>query len=253
MSILINVDSKIKESLYKQVVQQIIDLVSSGALNPGGMDLNALEQVCEKESPAFIYTIPNFHNPTGITTDQKHREKLIHICENYRVPLAEDGFEEEMKYFGRVALPVKSIDRRGVVIYLGTFSKILFPGLRIGWIAADRECIQRLVPVQRSTVLAGNHLDQAALEMFCRAGFYDMHVKKMHRTYRKRMNTAITAIKTYFPGDNVSWTVPAGGYVIWVRRTEKNQSETEIISRIKRAGVAVTPGRFHFFGAALSS
>lgn len=213
-----------------------------------GMDLDALDRILDRESPAMIYTIPNFHNPTGITTDQGHRERLLRTCERHEIPLVEDGFEEEMKYFGRAVFPVKSMDHRGVVIYLGTFSKILFPGLRIGWIAADRVCIDHLFLIQRASILSGNQLDQAALDRFCRWGYYDLHVKRMHRIYRKRMQTALKSMKTSLTSGQIEWTQPAGGYTIWIRLKGLEGSEEEILGHLLDHGVMVSPGSSHYYG-----
>jgi len=102
-------------------------------MRPEGMDLSILARAIREERPALIYTMPNFHNPTGVSTGQAHREQLLSLCETHRIPLLEDGYDEEMKYFGRVVLPIKSMDKHRLVIYCGTFSKILFPGVRIGW------------------------------------------------------------------------------------------------------------------------
>lgn len=211
-----------------------------------GMDLAALKEVVKTESPAMIYTMPNFHNPTGITTSQIHREILLSICEKYRIPLVEDGFEEEMKYFGKAALPIKSMDRHRVVIYLGTFSKILFPGLRIGWVAADRDCIEQLAALKFMGDLGGNNVDQAALNLFCRMGHYDLHVKRMHRIFRKRMYTALKCVKKYFPPDSASWTRPIGGYTIWVMLSESPLNPEALADYFEDFGVRIRPGNSHF-------
>ncbi len=213
-----------------------------------GMDLKALEMALSRESPSLIYTMPNFHNPTGITTDQAHREKLLRICEHHRIPLVEDGFEEEMKYFGKSVLPIKSMDRRGVVIYIGTFSKILFPGLRIGWIAADEAFLSRLASIQRASILSGNLLDQAALYRLCAAGHYDLHVRRMHRVYRKRMQTALKAMREHLDPARVEWTQPVGGYTIWLVLKGFRLSEDELVDHLLNRGVAVLPGSTQFHG-----
>lgn len=213
-----------------------------------GMDLNALNNILDQQSPDIIYTMPNFHNPTGITTLQDHREKLLHICEKSRIPLIEDGFEEELKYFGKAVLPIKSMDHGGVVIYIGTFSKILFPGLRIGWIAADKKLISALVPVQRASIISGNLLDQAAVHQFCSMGHYDLHLKRMHRTYRNRMQKAMQAMQTYLNHDQVYWTQPTGGYTIWLKLKHLNKNENSVVEKLIDHGVAVLPGSTHFHG-----
>ncbi len=190
--------------------------------------------------------MPNFHNPTGITTCQVHRERLLSICEKYRIPLIEDGFVEEMKYFGKAVLPIKSMDKYGIVFYLGTFSKILFPGLRVGWIAADRKCIQKLADITHALNISGNVLSHAALYQFCKSGFYELHLKRIHKIYRKRMQTALKAMKENFSGNFVSYTKPAGGYTIWVQINNKDVSEDELIKHLSLYGVAVSPGKIYF-------
>ena len=212
-----------------------------------GMDLDSLENFTRKRKLKLIYTIPNFHNPTGITSIQQHRERLIGICEQYGVPLIEDGFEEEMKYFGKAVLPIKSMDRGGVVVYIGTFSKILFPGLRVGWIAADRECIKRLIPLKRASSLGGSHLLQAALEQFCRRGFYDFHIKRMHRMYRKRMAAALKQMEKEFNNIPVTWITPAGGYTIWIKINRRQIPEYELIRKLWDRGIKITPGSPYYF------
>jgi DNA-binding transcriptional MocR family regulator len=217
-------------------------------MNAEGMDLNALESILFEDTPAILYTMPNFHNPTGITTEQGHRERLLGMCERHGIPLVEDGFEEEMKYFGKAVLPIKSMDNSGVVIYIGTFSKILFPGLRIGWIVANTACIDRLAPIQRASIISGNLLDQAALYRFCSRGHYGLHIKKMHRVYRKRMQKALKSMQMYLNPDHIEWTQPAGGYTIWLLLKGLDCSEDEIVNHLMDQGVAVLPGSTHFCG-----
>ncbi len=189
--------------------------------------------------------MPNFHNPTGITTSQAHREKLLKICEKSRVLLVEDGFEEEMKYLGKAVLPVKSMDYHNIVLYLGTFSKVLFPGLRIGWIAADKKCVEKLCAIKNIGDLSSSSLNQAALHLFCQKGHYDLHLKRVHKVYRKRMYTALRVARENIPNDIVSYTKPLGGYTIWFE-LKHSKSEDEAIQHIYRHGVAVSPGSFYF-------
>jgi DNA-binding transcriptional MocR family regulator len=212
-----------------------------------GMDLDELRRTLDTRSPAFIYTMPNFHNPTGITTNQIHREKLLDICETRKVPLVEDAFEEEMKYFGKVPLPIKSMDNHHMVVYLGTFSKILFPGIRVGWIAAEKSLIQRLLAIKKFSDLSSNNLVQAALHLFLKEGYYDRHVKRMRREFRKRMTIALTALKEQLsPFDRVVWKEPAGGYLIWLRFDGTRMSSPEMRRLFLEHGVNLVPGS-HFF------
>lgn len=211
-----------------------------------GVDLDALQRRFESDRPALFYTIPNFHNPTGITTGQVHRERLLDLARNYRVPLVEDGFEEEMKYFGRAVLPIKSMDRDGVVIYVGSFSKVLFPGIRVGWVAADAGCIRRLAEIRRATQLTGNPLIQAGLAEFCACGDYDAHIGRMHRAFRKRMQTALRQLRSELPDTAVRWTQPSGGYTVWLKLPDGPDTESQWLDRFRQHRVRLAPGSGHF-------
>ncbi|MCX6570618.1 MAG: PLP-dependent aminotransferase family protein [Candidatus Aminicenantes bacterium] len=209
-----------------------------------GMDLGQLERVLNEEAVSFVYTIPNFQNPTGLTTSHNHREKLLNICIKHRVPIVEDGFDEEMKYSGILPLPIKSIDEKNIVLYLGTFSKILFPGLRIGWVTADKDCIRRLTALKRTSDLRCGNLTQTALAYFCQQGYYDLHLRRLHRIFRNRLEVALQTMKDHFP-KTTSWTRPKGGYSIWVRMPKK-MSPIQLHEHMSRYKVGVSPGGYYF-------
>jgi len=212
-----------------------------------GLDLAHLKRALKKTQLAFLYTMPNFQNPTGITTSQDHREKLLSICEMHQIPIVEDGFEEEMKYFGKVALSIKSMDENKIVIYIGTFSKVLFPGIRVGWIAAEEECIKRLRAIKRFEDLSPNNVLQAAVYEFCAQGHYDLHIRRMHRIFRKRMQAALTALDKDVPKENIKWTVPNGGYLIWVELAVPPENEEFFRGILRKHGLYVAPGNNFFY------
>ncbi len=213
-------------------------------MTPWGMDLEALDRTLARGRIGFVYTVPNFHNPTGVTTSHGHREKLLQVCLKHKVPLVEDGFEEDMKYFGKVALPIKSLDESGVVIYIGTFSKTLFPGMRLGWLAADRDCIRRLTAVKRFGDLGSSHFVQCVMDHFCRQGAYDLHLRRLHRTYRRRLTAALGSMDRHFP-KIVSWTKPVGGYTLWVRMPAA-MTKRGLAEHMARFGVRVAFGGLFF-------
>ena len=166
-------------------------------------------------------------------------------------PLLEDGFEEEMKYFGKNILPIKSMDSKGIVIYIGTFSKILFPGLRVGWIAAEKRVIEKLTRIKKAGELSGDQLNQAILNLFYEKGYFDQHVKKMHRVYRKRMQITHKALSRFIPA-YVKYTKPQGGYTIWFEVPAEGKSEEDFMELLANMGVLVSPGS-HFFTKASES
>jgi DNA-binding transcriptional MocR family regulator len=214
-------------------------------LREDGIDMHQLEKVlCHRIS--FLYTMPNFQNPSGVTSSQSNRERLLELCESKRIPIVEDGFEEEMKYFGKVPPPIKSMDKNNFCIYLGTFSKVLFPGVRIGWIAAEKECIQRLLAIKRFSDLTSSPVLQAAINEFCIQGYYDLHIRRMHRIYRKRMNCARLAIGKYVDRENISWHEPSGGYLIWLQFKNLKFSEQKLVDWFEKNGILVSPGRYYY-------
>lgn len=216
-------------------------------MRPDGLDLDALAGCLARERPALVYTVPTFQNPTGLTSTQAHRERLLALCEAHRVPLLEDGFEEEMKYFGRAVLPIKSMDAHGVVIYVGTLSKVVFPGLRIGWVVAEGECIRRLEWLHRFSSLSGNGLVHAAVERFCRTGSYDRYLRRLHATFRRRMAQLLRSLEKHLGGSGFEWTKPAGGCTLWVRVPGcRQEEERRLLAAAAAERVAVTPGSLFF-------
>ncbi len=211
-----------------------------------GADLETIEKEFKKGLPIFFYTMPNFHNPTGITTNQEHREKLIALFEKYSIPIVEDAFEEEMKYFGKVSLPVKSMDINKIVIYVGSFSKILFPGIRLGWVAADIECINRLTTLKRFSDVSTALPEQAALADFCHKGFYELHIKKIHKIYRKRIILAVQTIEEKIKNKNVKLVAPNGGFTIWITLGNLKTSYEEINEIILSKKVRAALGKDFF-------
>jgi len=214
-----------------------------------GMDLGALESALDTVRPALVYTMPNFQNPTGVTTSQAHRERLLSLCASRRVPILEDGFEEEMKYFGRAVLPIKSMDRNGLVIYCGTLSKVLFPGVRVGWLAAHRDCIERLKAVRLFSELCGSYVPQAGVQEFFESGAYDRHIGRMHRVYRKRMQTALRALRRDIRPEWAEWREPNGGYLIWLKLKPVRGRTPDWERLFAAQGVKVSSGRPYYFSS----
>lgn len=210
----------------------------------GGYDFEALRS---GEKPAFFYTTPNFQNPTGLTMSQEDREALLAICEERQIPILEDAFEEEMRYFGKSPLSIKALDRKKIVIYMGSVSKVLFPGLRIGWIAADRDFIDRIAVLKSCSDLSSGHIIQAALHEFCVRGDFEAHIKKLNRIYRKRMQTLLDCLKEKVVNENVSWTEPLGGYTLLLELNGTDVDLNRMNEIFLKKGVGILPGRDFYF------
>lgn len=210
-----------------------------------GMDLQVLERVLRRHRPRLVYTMPSFHNPTGVTTGSAHRERLLAICAAARTPILEDGFEEEMKCFGEVAPPIKAFDGAGVSIYVGTFSKLVFPGLRIGWIAAPRPFIEQVAPMLHASQLSVATVSQLVAHHFSSSGDLDAHLRRIHRVYRRRMLALARALDEHLPGE-IERTRPTGGYVTWLTLPRTRRTESEWLERLDAAGLRLAPGSRFF-------
>ncbi|MFP4461724.1 MAG: PLP-dependent aminotransferase family protein [Thermotogota bacterium] len=220
-------------------------------MSSDGMNLDILEEQLQRHcsnssQPKFIYTVPTFHNPTGITTSQSHRERLLSLCLKYSVPLIEDSFEEEIDYFNRKVLPIKSMDNNQIVFYLGTFSKVLFPGLRTGWIAGEKAVISKLTALKKVSHLSSNTLTQGALYEFCHAGYFERFIKKVNQHYSQKMENAQTLLEKNLSFKGVSWNCPSGGYLFWIKVDLPPEREEQLLNICEAEGVKVFGGREFF-------
>jgi GntR family transcriptional regulator/MocR family aminotransferase len=211
-----------------------------------GMDREALETALSRRSVRLIYTMPTFHNPTGITMDLDSRRALLHLASRYGVPIIEDDFDSELRFDGQALPPIKALDAAGIVLYLGTFSKGLFPGLRLGWIVAPLELVRTLSRTKMFTDYHTSLLLQAAVLEFCERGHYEEHLKNLARVNRKKSRLLVQAMTDYFP-DGVSWTEPEGGYAFWITLPGHLSSEL-LLAEGARAGVLFSPGGQFFTG-----
>jgi DNA-binding transcriptional MocR family regulator len=215
-----------------------------------GMDLSRLELSLERgvkrQRPSLVYTIPTFHNPTGTTTSQDHRERLLALSQRYTMPIIEDGFQEEFTFFDRVVQPIKSMDCSGLVFYLGTFSKVFVPGLRIGWIAARDSAIRALALLKCADDISCSPLVQAALYRYCASGAYEAHLRRMNRIFATRLRHAVTLLRAELPFAHVSFQAPSGGYLLWLRIERGVTNERRLLECLARYRVAAAPSSLFY-------
>jgi DNA-binding transcriptional MocR family regulator len=209
-----------------------------------GMDMKALGMELKKVPIRFIYTMPTYQNPTGISMPQSKRGELLQICEDKDCIIIEDSIEEEMKYSGKAHLPIKSIDKRGNVIYLGAFAKVLAPGLRTGWVIGTPECIKKLTVLKSIIEISSSTINQIFLHKFFSKGAFELHLRRSMRVFKKRMKVAITSIHKYIPSEKIEWTEPTGGYMIWLKLLTRKMENIE--NYISDHGVMVHNGKYFF-------
>lgn len=211
-----------------------------------GMRTDKLEELLKANQPRLIYTIPTFHNPTGICMSGRRRRQLITLADRYNIPILEDDFVSELRYEGRDQPALKTLDPGGRVIYLRTFSKILMPGLRVGFLVASGPVYGHLVARKHVIDLATSNLVQRALEAFITVGRYQAHLRRICRLYRGRRDAMLDALSRYMPAD-VQWVSPRGGLFIWLKLPD-GVSADELCPVAVQEGVSFAPGSRCFVG-----
>jgi len=209
-----------------------------------GMQVDGLEKLLQQHHPRLIYTIPNFHNPTGTCLTTPRRRQLLILADRYNIPVIEDDFVGDLRYEGHTQPALKALDPGGCVIYISTFSKMLMPGLRVGFIAADGPVYDSLVNFKRIHDVATSALVQRALEAYVTVGRYQTHLRRSCQIFRRRRDTMITAIRKYLPA-GTRFDIPQGGLFIWLQLPYELDSEA-LLSLALEDGVDFAPGKPFF-------
>jgi 2-aminoadipate transaminase len=231
-------------------------------MDDDGMRVNALEDVL-RAAPKFLYVLPNFQNPSGVTLSLQRRRQIVEMAARYGTPIVEDDPYGQLRYEGRHLPPLVVVDARmrrsagagpyrGAVVYLGTLSKILGPGLRIGWVVAPEEVIAKLAQMKQGVDLHTSTFAQMVAYETARGGFLDRHVLRVRKVYRERRDAMLSALARHFP-PGVRWTRPEGGLFLWVTLPEGCDSGA-LLKEALLAKVAFIPGRaFHPDGGGVNT
>jgi GntR family transcriptional regulator/MocR family aminotransferase len=204
-----------------------------------GMQVESLESVLQQQQPKLIYTMPNFQNPTGVSLSLARRHELLALSERYNIPILEDDFVGDLRYEGSAFPALKALDSNGQVIHMGTFSKMLMPGLRVGFLIADGPMYNRLVELKRVSDLATSSLIQRSLEAYITVGRYQAHLRRSCQVYRRRRDAMLNALDRSLPGARV--IPPHGGLFMWVTLPEAISSRALLPFAIAE-GVDYAPG-----------
>jgi len=190
----------------------------------------------------FIYALPTFHNPAGVTMPEKRRKEMLDIAKDYDLLILEDDPYSELRYVGSDVKPIKAFDDEGRVIYTSTFSKILTPGLRLGWVVADAEITRKLTIAKQATDLCTSTFNQYIAYEYMERGYIDKHIPKIKQLYGRKMKIMLQALKEYFPS-NVKWTEPEGGMFLWCSLPNAGKIDTrEMLKEALAKKVAFVPG-----------
>jgi 2-aminoadipate transaminase len=209
-----------------------------------------------RSGPKFMYILPNFQNPAGVTLSAPRRHDLIALSDKYGIPIIEDDPYGQLRYEGEHLTPLVVLDREnlrrdngftlGNVIYLSTFSKTLAPGIRLAWIVAPEDVISKLVQLKQGADLHTSTFNQYVAYEVARDGFLDQHVKLIRQVYRERRDVMLHALKQFFPPE-VTWTHPQGGLFLWVTLPEGTDSQALFRAALAE-NVAFVPGDSFYAG-----
>ena len=194
----------------------------------GGMIMEELEKIlASTENVKMIYVIPDFQNPTGRTWDLDRRHKFMEIVNRYEIPVVEDNPYGELRFEGEYMPALKSLDTKGLVVYLGTFSKILAPGYRIGWVCAEDEILAKYNFMEQAASLQASTIGQMETSKWIDMFDLDGHVAKIREVYKKRRDVMLETLKNNLPEGCVC-TNPVGGLFTWVVLPESFNSEEKM-------------------------
>lgn len=217
-------------------------------INKDGIDTSLLEESIKKLrkegiKPKFIYVVPNFHNPTGVTLSLERRKKIIEISERYQIPIIEDDPYGEVRFEGERVPSLISMDISHVIA-LRTFSKILSPGLRLGWIVGDPQAVRKIVIAKQAADLCSPSITQFIVYEFLKRGYLEPYLETVRREYKKKRDAMLQAMEKYFPSE-VKWTNPEGGLFVWVTCPEYINTEELFYEAIEEKVAFVIGAAFY--------
>ncbi len=212
-----------------------------------GLIPEALPEMIEREKPKFLYTIPNFQNPTGVTLTEERRKTLYSIAARYGLVVLEDDPYGRLRYAGTAIAPIKSLDTEGNVIYLSTVSKTIAPGLRVGWAVAAKQILRKLTIAKQASDLHTSSLDQRIVHRYLADFDSDAHIERIRRAYGERFSIMDSALRETMPAE-FTWTHPDGGMFLWVTCPE-GVNTNELMRDALERKVLFVPGQDFFANA----
>jgi 2-aminoadipate transaminase len=211
-------------------------------LGPDGMDIGHLERALERERPRLVVATSNFQNPTGATLPLAARRALLAAARAAGVPVVENDAYGELRYHGEPVPALKQLDEHGGVVLLRSFSKVSFPGLRVGWAVGPKPLIDRMRQAKEASDLHTDQLSQAVLLEFLESGCLEAHRARVLRAGAERLAATLDACARYLPA-GARWTRPEGGMNVWLRLPEPLDAG-DLLPRAQKEGVAYVPGRY---------
>lgn len=223
-----------------QVFQSTGIPIHSVAMDKEGIDLQDLQATVAQYQSGLVYTIPTFHNPTGILMSEQRRRDLIEQCQQLRLPIIEDDVYRELWLDNIPPAPLKSQDANGNIVYLGSMSKMMSPGLRVGWVIAPEPVIERLADIKMQTDYGSSNLSQYVATQWFAQSYHEPHIQWVREQLRIRRDQMVELLQQYFK-DIADWEIPTGGFYIWVRLTVIVPMQ-QLFEHAIQANILINPG-----------
>jgi len=204
------------------------------------INTSLLRDRLKREKPRFVYLMPNFQNPTGLSYTPERRKELAALAREYDVIIIEDDPYGALRFEGERMPSLFSPAKGGNVVYLSTFSKTIAPGFRVAYVVGEPELLKKLVIAKQGTDLQTNTFGQYIVNEYLESGHYQKHVDLVTRTYRERRDVMLAALERHFP-KSASWNKPSGGMFLWVKLPEGSDAGT-ILNKCIEHNVAFVPG-----------
>lgn len=222
------------------------------AVDEQGIQIGELARVLRRRRLKLIYVTPASQCATGGVLGERRREELLALAGEHDTPLLEDDYGSELHYDGPVLVPLKALDPAGLVIYVGTFSKVLFPGLRLGFVVAARPLLDKLILSKWAADFQTSVVTQAAMTELLASGSFERHLGHVRNVYRRRLQAMLAALDDAMP-EGVTWTRPRQGQTVWLRLPETVDAAA-LREDAARAGLIYSGGEsFHLDGASHNS
>jgi 2-aminoadipate transaminase len=217
-----------------------------------GMRMDLLEKTLTKlaakrKKPKFIYVVPDFQNPSGVTMSLERRKQLLELVYRFEVPVVEDSPYRDLRFAGQAVPAIFSLDKDRQVIVLGTFSKLLCPGLRLAWIMAPAEWMDRMIVAKQSMDLCCPTYTQLMVAEFMKRGLMPKQVERIRKLYAKKRQVMLEALRNHMP-KGVEWTEPEGGLFLWVKLPKRMSANELFPKAIENKVVYVIGSAFHCDG-----
>jgi DNA-binding transcriptional MocR family regulator len=214
-------------------------------MDEDGIRLDMLENIILEHHPRLVYVQPTFQNPTGNVMPMHRRRQLLTLAEEYGITLVEDAVYHEFRFEGDPLPPLKALDERGIVIHISAFTKIMLPGMRIGYIIASPTQLERLVRVKLAADISTSGLNQRAIHLMLQRGVLAHQLERNNRELKRRRDAAIAAAQRHFP-IGTTWAVPQGGLYLWVKLPRHGPNAAELFIAALQKDVSFTIGNVFY-------